>query len=660
MRPSSLLTSRSTRCRRVLGVFILSLAWLLAACTSSPDPDPAPSTDTAERAMADLAAALAKKDLSPLEFVGATGAEVNDLFQPVVRGMGPISPKVTVGAVNVQGSTATAALNYTWAFPGVQPAWTYDTQVQLASEAGRWKSTWQPAVLAPELDGSNRLTQRRLAPDRGELLGEDGDPMVTLRPVVRIGIDKSQVSGETATSSANRLAKLVDVNAAAYAKRVAAAGAEDFVEAITYRATAKDRPANKAVFAIPGALPIEGEQMLAPNRDFARALIGTVGSATKEIVDASGGTVVAGDQVGLSGLEKRYDKQLRGTPGVQVQLVPAGPSASTSPSPSPTPSTSTTVKPVALFEVKATAGEPLTTTLNIDLQKLAESTLAKTKPSSAIVAIRPSTGAILAAANGPGAKDQAVATTGQFPPGSTFKVVSSLALLRAGLKPTSSVTCPATVKVDGKTFKNYSDYPSGSRGTINLRTAVAQSCNTAFIGQRGKLKGSDLSDAAASLGAGTDYDVGFPSYFGSVPEDPTATGRAAALIGQGKVQASPLTMAAVAASVSAGKTVIPHLIDGQQAKAKGAPLTGAEASQLREMMRAVVTQGSGRVLAGAEPPAVIAKTGTAEYGGDTPAKTHTWMIAAQEDLAVAVFVHDGQSGSRTAGPLLENFLTGAQ
>jgi cell division protein FtsI/penicillin-binding protein 2 len=74
-----------------------------------------------------------------------------------------------------------------------------------------------------------------------------------------------------------------------------------------------------------------------------------------------------------------------------------------------------------------------------------------------------------------------------------------------------------------------------------------------------------------------------------------------------------------------------------------------------------VTEGSGRgVLGGLDGPAVIAKTGTAEYGDDNPRRTHTWMIAAQGDLAVAVFVADGESGSRTAGPLLASFLRGAR
>ena len=89
------------------------------------------------------------------------------------------------------------------------------------------------------------------------------------------------------------------------------------------RTSDKDLPLASDIRAIPGGTSIQDDLMLAPNRDFARPVIGVVGDATKEIVDASGGTVVGGDQVGLSGLQKRYDTQLRGTPGVRVQLVPA-------------------------------------------------------------------------------------------------------------------------------------------------------------------------------------------------------------------------------------------------------------------------------------------------------------------------------------------------
>jgi len=121
-----------------------------------------------------------------------------------------------------------------------------------------------------------------------------------------------------------------------------------------------------------------------------------------------------------------------------------------------------------------------------------------------------------------------------------------------------------------------------------------------------------------------------------------------------------MAMAAVVASVAGGETVIPHLVDGQQAASTGKPLTDREARQLRQMMRAVVTEGSGRVLGNLTGPAVLAKTGTAEYGTSKPLKTHAWMMAAQGDLAVAVFVNDGKSGSGTAGPLLRTFLAKAR
>jgi cell division protein FtsI/penicillin-binding protein 2 len=78
------------------------------------------------------------------------------------------------------------------------------------------------------------------------------------------------------------------------------------------------------------------------------------------------------------------------------------------------------------------------------------------------------------------------------------------------------------------------------------------------------------------------------------------------------------------------------------------------------MLRAVVTEGSGRGLADVPGPPVIAKTGTAEFGTGADLQTHAWMIAAQGDLAVCVYVDVGQSGSQTAGPILEAFLRAAR
>ncbi len=133
------------------------------------------------------------------------------------------------------------------------------------------------------------------------------------------------------------------------------------------------------------------------------------------------------------------------------------------------------------------------------------------------------------------------------------------------------------------------------------------------------------------------------------------------MIGQGTVLASPMVMATVIASIQDGSLVVPRLLADLQVSRPTAPprVSAGEASQLRELLRGVVTDGSGRGLLDVPGPPVIAKTGTAEFDDGGRIHTHAWMIAAQGDLAVAVFVEEGSSGSGTAGPVLEAFLRAA-
>ena len=119
-----------------------------------------------------------------------------------------------------------------------------------------------------------------------------------------------------------------------------------------------------------------------------------------------------------------------------------------------------------------------------------------------------------------------------------------------------------------------------------------------------------------------------------------------------------MAMATVAASIQSGKTVLPRLVKTWDVEPAVAPAARAarRPRQLRGMLRGVVTSGSGSFLADVPGPPVIAKTGTAEFEKNGKILTHAWMIAAQGDLAVAVYVDIGASGSGTAGPILEAFL----
>ena len=148
-----------------------------------------------------------------------------------------------------------------------------------------------------------------------------------------------------------------------------------------------------------------------------------------------------------------------------------------------------------------------------------------------------------------------------------------------------------------------------------------------------------------------------------MPAPGEETEKAADLIGQGKVLASPMAMATVAASVQRGQDGHPAPAADHEVPAAGEPDAADRRRRPRscaDLMRAVVTEGVGRLPGRPARATVGAKTGTAEYGepgADGRCHTHTWMVATQDDLAVAVFVETGESGSRTAGPLLEAFLS---
>ena len=623
--------------RSLLPAAVLVLATAgLTACTSddkADGPDPQEAVDA-------LAAGLPSGDLSAVAFSTGTPDPAAEL-EEVVEGLGDVEPVVVASDVEEADGTATAELRWTWPLAGDE--WTYTTDVSLTEGADAWEVEWDRALVEPHLKKNSTLDVTPIGGVRGPIMGADGVALVTERPVVRFGIDRSQVAKARAGRSAEALARLVGVDPAPYAKQVEAAGDQAFVEAIVFRKDDVPVEVARGYDAIAGALAVQDDIPLAPSREFAAPILGTVGPVTAEMVEEDPDRYQVGDTAGLSGLQARYDEQLSGVDGVVVNAV-AGDG-----------------REKELFRVAAQPGRALELTMDERLQSLAERLLADVGPSSALVAVKPSTGAILAAANGPGTDGYNTATYGQIAPGSTFKSVSSLALLRAGLTPDSTVPCTSSVVVDGKRFENYDDYPSSALGNVPLRTAIANSCNTAVISQRGELGNGDLAAAAATLGLGIDHDLGFPAYFGSVEPPASETEAAADLIGQGTVLASPMAMATVIASVQAGHTVVPRLVTSVDVEVPDGvePLTGPEAEQLRSMLRAVVTSGSGTGLLDVPGPPVIAKTGTAEFERDGDVLTHAWMIAAQGDLAVAVFVDVGSSGSGTAGPILEAFLRGA-
>lgn len=528
---------------------------------------------------------------------------------------------------------ATARYAVRWRVPGVG-AFTYRTRARLFRDGESWRLRWRPSLIHPRLRDGQRLGTAPRAVDRGEIRDRTGQALVTDRAIVRIGIDRARTKNDAA--AARRLADAVDIGTAAYAKQVRAAGPKQFVEALTVRSSEWPE-LEQRVKAITGAVAIDDRAWLAPTRSFARALLGGVGPATAEDVERSEGRLRAGDEVGQWGLQQRFDEQLRGTAATDIVIREQG------------------VERSVLKESRARDGRPLRTTLDRDVQMAAESALGDEPRKVALVAVEPSTGDVLAVANRPVDDTFNRAMAGRYPPGSTFKVATTLALLRDGLDPATTVDCPQHATVDGRQFKNFE---GGAGGSVPFATDFAQSCNTAFVSLNDRLGGSRLPEAAKDLGLGERISLALDAPSASVPAPRSPVERASASIGQDRILASPLSMAGVAATIADGRWRAPRLLHDDPRR-QTANVTADEAAQLRTLMRDVVTSGTGTALA-ALPGEPAGKSGTAEYGSGDPPPTHAWFIGFRGDLAFAVLVEGGRAGGTVAAPIAARFLEALQ
>jgi cell division protein FtsI/penicillin-binding protein 2 len=614
--------------RRSLAALLAAVALLASGCflgKDKPGPDDAATAFLTAWSGNDTAGAAGRTD----DATAATSA-----LQRFGKALGDGAKlTTTLGAVtNQDDDHATAAYTARWELPGIGTPWTYDGTLPLARTGDAWTVQWKPQDLHPKLTtaGLASLKVEHALPERAALEDAAGAPLFARTDVVTVGIQPSKVTD--AAGLAARLAAVLKIDAADIVADVKKASPDAFVTVITLRRPdyEKVRP---QIHELPGTVFQEGKQLLAPSRTFAQPLLGRIGPATADVLKEVGAGYDGTDQLGISGLQRALNDRLAGKPGLRV-------------------ATSTGV----LADLPGRAGTAVRTTLDRSVQTAADAAVATVPKPAALVAIRPSTGAVLAVADNARVPFE-IGLAGRFPAGSTFKILTATALLRAKeVQPASAVDCPATTVVYGKEFENEDKF---DLGRIPLREAFAHSCNTTFTGLSQRLDPSALRQAAALYGVGTEWDLTASSFGGSVPVPKDDTEKAAEAIGQGRVEVSPLAMALIAAQVARGAPVVPSLIEG--APAAGAAPAGPPAAvlpALRDMMRAVVTEGTATALRDVPGGPVSGKTGTAEYGTEVPPRSHAWFTGFQGDLAFAVFVQDGQSSHTTAVPVARAFLTG--
>jgi cell division protein FtsI/penicillin-binding protein 2 len=633
-------TGRRRRAAAALAVLVL-LPVGVAACSSPDGPDK--TVDT-------FLSGWRGYNLDKVGFVGADGAEfpaqqVVEQLRSLSGDLADTPPAVTAkGEPSITGELASGEITVDWKLPS-GASWSYPSTVKLTKHnSDGWRVIWEPSVVHPDLTAGDKLALRRVPSKRAGILDAAGQPLVTPRPVVTIGVYPEKIEDlPSLTKDLDAAFKKIDVSVDLknLKDRVDKADDTAFIELVTLRRPDYNKIRDD-VRDLAGTVFREENRDLAPTRVFARALLGTADAATKDDLSKNPDTLVLGDVVGHGGLQQQYDTQLRGTPGQSVVIAREAPDGK--------------ITDTKLFATEPVAGVSVKTTLDVTTQNAADKALAQEKQPSSMVAIRIKDSAVLAVANGPDGGGADPALTAQVPPGSTFKMVSALALLeKKAVTLDASVDCPKTVSVEGKEFKNSHDMELGK---VPFRTIFAKSCNTGFVNLAPQLGEDGLAEAGTQLGLGAAWNLGIDAFSGKVATGGSKVDQAAASFGQGTTVVSPLAMAGATAAVARGEFLQPQLVLDPAPPGKATvegKLPADAVGPLKEMMREVVTKGTGTALRTVPGGPVYGKTGTAEFDGSED--THAWFIGWQGDIAFAVLVEKGGAGADTAVPIVKRFLT---
>jgi cell division protein FtsI/penicillin-binding protein 2 len=589
-------------------------------------------------------AAWSRGDWSTMRLqVADPPADFTSVNAGVFSTLGVSRASFTAGPVtkSKSGTTASAPVTEHFTIPEAG-AWNPTSTVRLIKRKNAWLVAWSPATINPSLQADEKLALTRVWPPRAPILGAGNAPLTKAGTHVIAGIVGSRIKNAAAVAT-----DLVDAGAtrAAVTQALAQAKAHPtFFEPVftvtqARFAQLKAKPGPTNVYAVPGTEFQLSAGRTAITQQLAAHAVGSVGPITAQELKSLGAPYDAVSVVGQSGLEASAERTLAGTPTTRIDVDDAG---------------GNPVTRLATFP--GHPGHAVHTSLDPRVQRAAEAALAtSTRPNVAMVAIRASTGQVLAIVSNP-LSTYDTALQGAYPPGSTFKVLTATALFRRGLTPSSPASCPTTLTIDGETFHN----AEGDAPAPTVSAAFTESCNTAFIGlATAHLSPPDFVSGARLYGLQRSPLIGLPAFDANVPKPTSKTELAADAIGQGNVTFSPLGMATVAAAIDSGVVRAPRLVTGApDDKVPTSQLPAGIVEDLRGMMANVVTSGT---AAGTGLPAgTHAKTGTAEYGTgpESSLKIDGWLMGYNGDIAFAIVTQNtgGSDGGPVDGPIIATFL----
>jgi len=568
---------------------VLVTTGAVSACTPRPD-GPAPA---AER----FFAALSTGDTAAAAELSDDPSDAREALNAAWAGLQATHLDTQILGSKYTEDIGAISYRYTWHLPKNR-TWTYDGQLKMARYEGHWQIRWRSTDLHPRLGEHQTLVLRADPPRRAAVNEVGGTDVLAPGYVYHYTLDASKAGAyliTTARTLVDALHPFDDTlnDPQRLAEQASSSGKP--LDLITLRTDDNNNVA-PAIGSLPGVVITPQAELLPTDDHFAPALVNQV---KKAVID-----------------------ELDGQAGWRVVSV-----------------NQNNVDLAVLHEVEPQAAPSVSISLDRAVQNAAQHAVDNQRRQAMIVVIKPSTGEILAVAQN-AAADAAgpLATTGLYPPGSTFKMVTAGAVLERDMaSPNTLLDCPGQLDIGHRTIPNYGGF---DLGVVPMSRAFASSCNTTFAELASRMPPRGLTQAANRYGIGLDYQVdGISTVTGSVPPTVDMAERTEDGFGQGKVLTSPFGMALVAATVAAGKTPVPKLIEGRPTTITGdtTPISDKMLEGLRPMMRLVVTNGTGKEIAGCG--AVFAKTGEAEF----PGGSHSWFAGYRGDLAFASLIVAGGS-----------------
>lgn len=494
---------------------------------------------------------------------------------------------------------------------------------------------------------SNRVNMTLVPPRRGWLIDRHGAPIANNRTDFRVDIIPDRLPDterERVLASLARLLRLepddlerirIDLDRAAGFQPVQVAEKLDWER---YAAVGLHLP------ELPGVAPTQGFARNYPGGAAVAHLTGYVGAPTAEQYKESKDPllVTPGFKLGKDGLEKVLERKLRGTPGAKIVEVTAR---------------GKPVKDLPTRPDRPGASEKLT--IDAGLQDYAARRLGTNSGSAVVIDCR--TGEILCLVSMPAYDPNSFSdgisqlewqmlsandhvplmnkvTQGLYPPGSTVKPMNALALLGAGVPAGATVHCSGAMRVGSGVFHCHK---RGGHGAVDLKRAVAQSCDIYFYEMVRRLGYDAIAPTLRQLGMGQKFDLPFTTQrYGTVPDSAwkqrkykdrwTVADSLNASIGQGYVLANPLQLAVAAARMASGRALVPSLLASQvKLDAPALPFQSEHFAVVRDAMSAVVNGGGTGAAARMYVPGVslAAKTGTAQVRRITMAERRSGVLS---------------------------------